>query len=210
MKRRKFVYLTALGALGLSGAGLFFRRSGVTTDEKNLIDWLQGIGAKRHYTLFQMDQSLEKAHEAAYASWKKIGYKALDTSGYYSIHNGNKALFPISLHSADIGLITTALLSFEKTDNGEWVALTPLYGVQLEALYKATHALSATIETRLMEQYLLPVYSRRAQAAGYLTNRGKVLIHCNTRKNERAVSAKILNNGKEIWSSNYESNHLLT
>lgn len=204
------MFLTALGTLGLSGSGLLFRTMHTSADEKKLAKWLKAIGTRRQSTFFLADRALETAHEEAFASWKHIGYKALDGSGYYTLDNGKIVLFPLSLHNNEYGTITTALLCFEKRENGSWATLNPLSGFQLEALYKATEDLGNALESSLLGQYLLPAYSPKKLQEGYPTKKGIVVIHCNANKNERQVFAKILGQGKEIWSSNYESNLLLS
>lgn len=158
--------------------------------------------------LFLFDSALLECYNKATVSWKKTGYEAAGDFHYSSSDNQLK-MFPIHLHVNGSKKLDDVLLCFGKNQNGEWKALKPLSGFDLEALTVAMKKLKSLNGTIDLTNYLFPAPIQQFNPYGFETKRGQVFLKTQLSHHQTATKIVVTEGSTIIFQKEIISQHRL-
>jgi hypothetical protein len=192
LPRRKFLLS---GVLSISAFTVHqaFSKNYVVSDVKEELKFFDRITRKTYSLEKLSDPKLFSFYQSSLISWQKSGYEATSNS-YYTCMDDGLALFPLQLLHQSLGVLDTVMICFKKDENGDWIQLNSLSGLDLNALAVAADALQNSNEQIDLEAYLLPIKSIRGDGHRFETKKG--IVSLKTLLSENGLSTEVI-----VWKN---------
>jgi hypothetical protein len=155
------------------------------------------------------DPALLDCYKKTSLSWEKTGYEFSGNFCYSSADNQLK-MFPMRLHIQGSGKLDDVLLCFGKNANGEWNALKPLSGFDLEALSMAMKELKTKNNTVDLTHYLFPAPLRQLNPYSFETKKGNVFLKTQLASDQASTKIVVTEGSTIIFQKEIISKHSLT
>ena len=205
MKRRNFIYASALGILSTTKLYAVSHWNFSNSQAYLLKRLLNKLRVKKQNIAFISDDILQAAYNKSMKSWIGAGFQGDDS--FYYCREGKTALFPVSLKHQDVGIIDTSLLCFEQTVDGQWHVLSSVSAFHIEAFTKFIEEADSKEISYEWAEILLPTMAKKSAFIpfGYYTSQGEVTLIANINANVTKTDVKITSQNTILWEKKYES-----
>lgn len=155
------------------------------------------------------DSALLACYKKASLSWEKTGYEPSGNFCFSSSDNQLK-MFPMHLHVNGSGKLDEVLLCFGKNTNGEWNALKPLSGFDLEAITVAMKELKKENNTVDLTNYLFPAPVQQSNPYSFETKKGQVFLKTQLSYGQTSTKIVVMEGSNIVFQKEVLSQHSLT
>lgn len=208
MKRRNFIFCTALSVGSLSSAFASAETS-KNSVENNLHQYLSAVGAQGELK-FLCDNQLQTDYDLKSSSYTKSGYKSYGLK-YYFCSQQSVAICPLVLAADSSGIIDLAVLFFRKNGADGWVYCNTFSGFHLESIIKTLPDLNQNYSTAQLSDLLIPIKTVPGIMIPYtiFTKTGSLRLVVRIEDQKTWVDFSITEKNSQILSRNSMSEHTL-
>lgn len=206
MKRRNFIFCTALGVGSISSA-LASAETNTNSVENNLHQYLSAVGARGEFK-FLCDDQLRTGYDLKSTSYFKSGYKSYGLK-YYFCSQQSVAICPLVLTTENSGIIDLTVLFFRKNSSDIWEYSNTFSGFHLESIVRTLPDLNQNYSTVQLADLLVPVKSLPGKMIPdtIFTKTGSLRLVVRIEDQKTLIDFSITEKNSQIFAKNSLSNH---
>lgn len=207
MKRRNFIFCTALSVGSISNALASAETSSSSSVENNLHQYLSAIGARGELK-FLCDDHLQADYDLQSSSYIKSGYKSYGLK-YYFCAQQSVAICPLVLSADSSGIIDLAILFFRKNASDVWEYSNTFSGFHLESIVRTLPELNRNYSSGELVDLLIPVKTLPGKIIPYtlFTKTGSLRLVVRIEDQKTLIDFSITEKNSLIFANNSLSNH---